>query len=518
MRTPLLPSPRKLIPLIVTLVATLGSGLIPAPLTVARAADATTTFHVFNGSDGDVPTTGLAQGSDGNFYGTTAGTGYNGDDGTVFQITPAGALTTLYRFNGTDGSQPSGLVQGRDGNFYGTTKGGGDEGAGTTGTAFQLTLAGQLTILHRFAPAEGIEPTTGLIQGADGNFYGTTINGGDYGLGIIYQLTPAGAFTTLHSFYDNDGDTPSGLVQDADGNFYGTTRVGGTAGKGIVFKITPGGAYTVLHEFSNVYVEGSDPLAGLSVSRDGDLYGTTSQLGPSQSGTIFRLTPDGTLTVLHAFTGDDGSYALAALVQGSDGNFYGTTYDGGAHDRGTIFQITPDGAFTSLYSFGGTDGDGPAAPLAQGSDGNFYGTTDYGGPGYTGLSAQGQGTVFKLTPVPSFFNGQTALDEGVYYLSFASGHPFGYYAFLADANYIYHFDLGYEYVFDADDGNSGVYLYDFASTDFFYTGPEFPFPYLYDFDLGSVVYYYPDPSNAGHYNTDGVRYFYVFSTGKIISK
>lgn len=119
---------------------------------------------------------------------------------------------------------------------------------------------------------------------------------------------------------------------------------------------------------------------------------------------------------------------------------------------------------------------------------------------------------------PLFFGGEAPLSNGVFYLQFASGNPFGYYSYLADTDYVYHFDLGYEYIFDAADGQGGVYLYDFASNTFFYTSPAFPFPYLYDFSLNSVVYYYPDPNNAGHYNTNGVRYFYVFNTGKIITK
>ena len=117
-----------------------------------------------------------------------------------------------------------------------------------------------------------------------------------------------------------------------------------------------------------------------------------------------------------------------------------------------------------------------------------------------------------------FFTGEVPLSGGVYYLAFPSGNYFGYYSYLTDPAYIYHFDLGYEYVFDAADNKSGVYLYDFASNDFFYTSPGFPFPYLYDFSLNSVLYYYPDPNNAGHYNTNSIRYFYDFNTGAIISK
>ncbi len=127
-------------------------------------------------------------------------------------------------------------------------------------------------------------------------------------------------------------------------------------------------------------------------------------------------------------------------------------------------------------------------------------------------------TSITVQPSPEFFVGETALSDGVYYLAFSTGHYFGYFSYLSDPHYIYHFDLGYEYTFDANDGKSGVYLYDFKSKGFFYTSPTFPFPYLYDFTLKTVLYYYPDPNNAGHYNTDGVRYFYDFATDKIISK
>ena len=131
-------------------------------------------------------------------------------------------------------------------------------------------------------------------------------------------------------------------------------------------------------------------------------------------------------------------------------------------------------------------------------------------------AAEGMYFIHQLHP--SFFTGEESLGEGVYYLTFPNGNYLGYYSYLTDSSYLYHFDLGYEYVFDADDGNSGIYLFDFTSGDFFYTSPSFAFPYLYDFGLESVVYYYPDPNNAGHYNTDGIRYFYVFNTGQIISR
>ena len=131
-------------------------------------------------------------------------------------------------------------------------------------------------------------------------------------------------------------------------------------------------------------------------------------------------------------------------------------------------------------------------------------------------AAAGMSFIHQLHP--SFFTGEESLGAGVYYLTFPNGNYLGYYSYLTDSSYLYHFDLGYEYVSDAGDGNRGIYLYDFTSGDFFYTSPGFAFPYLYDFGLESVVYYYPDPNNAGHYNTDGVRYFFVFNTGQIISK
>ena len=133
-------------------------------------------------------------------------------------------------------------------------------------------------------------------------------------------------------------------------------------------------------------------------------------------------------------------------------------------------------------------------------------------------AAAAQGMYFIHQLHPSFFAGETLLGNGVYYLTFPDGNYLGYYSYMTDSAYIYHFDLGYEYVFDAADGNSGVYLYDFTSGDFFYTSPSYPFPYLYDFGLKSVVYYYPDPASPGHYNTDGVRYFYVCNTGQVITK
>ena len=142
-----------------------------------------------------------------------------------------------------------------------------------------------------------------------------------------------------------------------------------------------------------------------------------------------------------------------------------------------------------------------------------------GGGSSAGFAATNTNQIFTVTSAPlhpAFFSGEVSVGIGVYYLQFPNGTAFGYYSYLTDPHWIYHFDMGYEYWFDANDGHSGIYFYDSASTHFFYTSPSFPFPYLYDFTLNTVLYYYPDPNNPGHYTTNP-RYFYNFATGQIIT-
>jgi uncharacterized repeat protein (TIGR03803 family) len=310
--------------------------------TTFLSAQSLTTLYSFAGSDdGGYPVAGLVQGSDGNFYGpTSAGGGHN--LGTVFKITPSGTLTTLYSFAGSDGEFPfAGLVQGSDGNFYGTTEQG---GANDQGTVFKITPSGTLTTLYSFAGSGGAFPYGGLVQGSDGNFYGTTSGGGANNEGTVFKITPSGTLTTLYSFAgSDDGGYPvAGLVQGSDGNFYGTTVVGGANSDGTVFKITPSGALTTLYTFAGS--DGAYPYGGLVQGSDGNFYGMNQYGGAGQScfsgcGTVFKITPSGTLTTLYSFRGSDGANPLAGLVQGSDGNFYGTTYGGGAHDAGTVFRL-----------------------------------------------------------------------------------------------------------------------------------------------------------------------------------
>jgi uncharacterized repeat protein (TIGR03803 family) len=344
------------------------------------------------GLDGQYPESALIAGSDGNFYGTTK---YGGPsiDGTVFEITPNGVESVLSSFaGGSDGSTVvGGVIQGSDGNFYGTTYVG---GANNLGTVFKVTPAGVETVLWSFGSGtDGQLPVSGLVQGSDGNFYGTTGAGGSTQYGTVFKVTPTGAETVLWNFGTGmDGYSPqSGLIQGSDGNFYGTTSLGGSNGYGTVYKITPTGVETVLWNFD--FVTGSEPKGGLIQGIDGNFYGTTT--AGMGGGTVFKITPAGVVTILWNFSGNaDGSGPYAGLVQGRDGNFYGTTVAGGTIlNSGTIFRVTPDGVETVLwdFGFGGNGGFSTVSGLIQGTDGNLYGTTD-------GRGTANAGTVFKLIP------------------------------------------------------------------------------------------------------------------------
>jgi probable HAF family extracellular repeat protein/uncharacterized repeat protein (TIGR03803 family) len=368
------------------------SGLYTINSSPAASLNVVHDFAAFN-NGGAHPYAGLIQSNDGVFRGTTGGGG-SGYYGTVFQMTPAGAFTTLFSFDVTNGTGSSaGLIQGSDGNFYGTT---GSGGSSYVGTVFQMTPAGALTTWVSFNGDNGANPFAGVIQGSDGNFYGTTQYGGSSNNGTVYMMTPAGVLTTLVSFNgDNGVDPVAGLVQGSDGNFYGTTRGGGSGNNGTVFMMTPAGVLTTLVSFDGD--NGASPQAALIQGSDGNFYGTTGGGGSGYYGTVFQMTPAGVLTTLASFNFADGANPLAGLVQGSDGNFYGTTAYGGTTDNGTVFQITPAGVLTTLVSFNGANGANPWAGLVQASDGSFYGTTVNGG-------VSDDGVIFQLIVPPPTLN------------------------------------------------------------------------------------------------------------------
>jgi len=357
----------------------LASSLFLAPATGQNIPIKVTTIHVFNGNDGAGPSLEtLAQGEDGNLYGTAVTGSLAKQGGTVFQMTPAGSLTTLHVFDGFDGWHPAaGLILGSDGLFYGNTR-----SRGTffpdDGTIFSIAGDGTFNLLDmlddRFA-----NPSASLIQGADGNYYGTSPGkGGSITPGSVFEVTSAGQLKLLHAFSRKaDGANPiSGLIQGTDGAFYGTTS-DGAFGCGTIFRMSPAGFVSTVHAFT--WNDGCIPLGTLLLANDGNFYGTTYSGGSHEFGTVFQMTPFGNLTTLHNFDVFDGASPYAGLVQATDGKLYGTTDSGSFGNYGLIFSITTHGDFSVLQRFDLFHGDGPEGGLVQHTNGLLYGTTTFGG-------------------------------------------------------------------------------------------------------------------------------------------
>jgi uncharacterized repeat protein (TIGR03803 family) len=397
-------------------------------------------------SDGAVPEGALIQNTDGSLDGMTS-SGGGSDGGCAFTISPQGALASLHQFGDlsvtNDGlNPPSSLIRGSNGDLYGTTPNGGLKGSGTV---FELNSSGGITILHSFGDSsvanDGLNPTAGLVQGLDGNLYGTTPMGGTAGEGTVFEVTAQG-IKILHSFGDgsvfHEGASPQvGLVQDARGNFYGTTYSGGTSNQGTVYKIDSLGNVSILYSFSQATsvsfssgtaynVSGSGgyyPNSRLLLGSDGNLYGTTAASSCGY-GAIYKISPHGQETVLHYFgdgtVSNDGKELPPGnaptatgeneLIEGSDGNIYGTTSAGGSAGEGVFFKMTTGGQITILHSFGDgsviNDGTVPVAGVTQGADGYFYGTTSAGG-------VAGLGTVFKFISNLSAITSSLAVNGAV---------------------------------------------------------------------------------------------------------
>ena len=416
-----------------------GAGAVSNEVTAAVGSGPTaprvtvTAMHGFLGSpsDGSNLST-IIQGRDGNFYGTTVtggpfssncNTNLNGC-GTAFRMTPGGALTILHNF-GSDGAPPyplypySQMVEASDGNFYGTLTEGTPVPGRLAGGAvvFRITPVGAVT---RMADLGGASYGR-LIQGTDGNIYGTTGVGGTgadvagfTGNGAVFRMTLGGSLTYLHAFTGgSDGkNSYGGLIQGRDGNFYGMTALGGANNGGTIFRISSSGAFAVLHTFDGG-AGGGRPYGPLMQGSDGNFYGTTQFGGGNLShcvsegcgaGVAFKITPSGAYTVLHAFTGSltpdltspsrtasDGYRPAGGLLQASNGNFYGTTAGGGAHGGGTTFVIMADESYSQIFTFAGNaEGSSPTHTLIEGTDGNLYGTCQYGG-------AANKGAIFRMT-------------------------------------------------------------------------------------------------------------------------
>jgi uncharacterized repeat protein (TIGR03803 family) len=324
-----------------------------------------------------------------------------------------GALTytVLFSFDGTNGAAPAaGLVQGKDGNFYGTAPNGGPS---SNGIVFAISPDGSFfTNFYNFTGGtNGAGPVGGLIIGTDGNFYGTTSGGGTSNWGTVFQLTPHGTFKQLAQLSGINGSNPVvALVQAPDGSFYGGAKYGGPypvttqsgTGYGSIFRVTTNGALTtpVLFDSTN----GANPTA-LVLAGDGNFYGATAWGGSISSfklgfGTIFRLNPDGTFTNLYIFSGgNDGGFPFASLVQGNNGIFYGSTEAGGTNSIGTLFKITSGGQFQSLLSF-------PSSSMGSYPLAAMIQASDgnlYGTTYFGGnLSTTQRGTIYQLTPAGAF--------------------------------------------------------------------------------------------------------------------
>jgi uncharacterized repeat protein (TIGR03803 family) len=386
------------------LAALIAMGLVAAQPTEAQNE---TLLHSFKGKqDGELPGAGVIRDSAGNVYGTTS---YGGDfgNGTVFKLSPRHGKTTLYNFHGKeDGSLPNAdLLRDPAGNIYSTTQLGGDltcdNGLGC-GTAFVLSATGHETAVHRFSgpTTDGSYPVAGLVGYAKGNFLGATPLGGAANVGTVFQVDDAGKETVLYSFTGGnggpDGANPNSLIRDSAGNLYGTTEEGGSQSAGTVFKLDASGNETVLYTFTYGHggTDGSNPMGVLARDAAGNLYGVTNGGGTNNLGTIFRIDPSGTETILHSFgLPGDGAYPQYGMVMDKAGNLYGNTSRGGSMVNGAVFKYDiSTGKITILHSFGGTgDGDYPVGRLTLDAAGNIYGVTQKGG-------TAGWGTVYKITP------------------------------------------------------------------------------------------------------------------------
>ncbi|MEY4570343.1 MAG: hypothetical protein RLZZ398_1782 [Verrucomicrobiota bacterium] len=366
---------------------------------------------------------GLEEAGDGNFYGVTRSGGANGY-GTIFRITSGGAMTTLKDFTGSSGLVPGagyrgGLRRASDGALYGTI----ESGAVGSGEIYKITTAGVFSVVANFqSPVTGQFPFGTLTLGPGGHLYGTTIqdslSGWDLSsgsltvFGTVFRVTTAGVITTLTNFNDTSdapkGFNPNGgLVRAADGNFYGVTYAGGAKRRGTVFRMTPTGTITTLVEFTDTVGPklGAYPRSGLIIGGNGRLFGTTDSGGIGIAGgvgTLFSLALDGSGFTTHVNFG----YATAggrypnSLMLASDGNIYGTTFRGGTGGYGTFFKWSAAGAFTQMFSFAGTaglyKGNNPSGSLAEAPDGLIYGTTRLGG------SSANQGSIYTTSTAGAF--------------------------------------------------------------------------------------------------------------------
>lgn len=367
---------------------------------------------------------GLAPGPDGNFYGTSRYGGTH-DLGSVFRVTPAGVYQVIHSFTGlTDGFNPrADLVLGPDGQLYGTCQYGAPGGAGSV---FKISTSGNFTTLHSFIKgSDGAEPIGGLAE-AGGVLLGTASCGGANGFGTVFQVTTGGVFRVLHGFTGSDGNSPAAaLTVVTDGLLMGTTRYGGAGDVGTVFSMSTSGVFASLFSFSGT--NGAYPATSLVLGRDNILYGTTAYGGTGGFGSVYSITTNGTLNPIHNLAVEhSGANPIGGLVLGADGNLYGSAYHGGAHGFGSLFQLSPFGGFYSLHDFtGNEDGLNPFTTLLSTDANCLLGATFSGG-------SAGGGILYELVLLhfdnARLLPGLLATYEG------AGGEPNGFYTILSATN------------------------------------------------------------------------------------
>jgi uncharacterized repeat protein (TIGR03803 family) len=338
------------------------------------------------------------QGRDGALYGTVSGAGTTmTTDGSIFRMGLSGKITLLHSFAGTDGEFPlTGLTLGADGDYYGATTEG---GSSDNGMLFKLTPSGTYSILYEFTGgSDGASPLAPAILASDGDFYGTT-DADNANSGAIYKYSPStGAFAAIFDFSEDQSQGVQiwdPLVEGVDGNLYGTAQDGGANGCGTIFELNRSGGLLQLYSF-RCGPGGSSPAGPLIQASDGSFYGTTALGGVANfhchkgCGTVFRMR-GGVVSILYNFAGPpyDGAFPEAGLVEGTDGNLYGAAFEGGIDNRGALFQISKSGQYKLLYKFSDEVGNEPAASLLQHTNGKFYGTTQFGG-------ANAEGALYSL--------------------------------------------------------------------------------------------------------------------------
>ncbi len=327
-------------------------------------------------------------GADGNLYGVTFSGGIL-NQGVFYQTSPTGGYQILHVFSqyAQEGQNPTGVIQGPDGNFYGTCATGGQYGAGTV---WMMDGSGNLTVLYSFSGSDGSSPNGRLLVGADGSLYGTTVSGGAAGFGTVFTLTMNGSgFTDLHDFdpaIGNDGASPyAGLVQDASGTLYGAASSRGANGCGAFFKLnTDGTGYALLHSLTSA--EGSNPY-GSPILVGSALYAVCKS-GANGYGSLVSVdTASGTAGVVRAFNYvTDGGYPQGDLSLGPDGSFYGTNSDGGhSSGVGTAWKLDTSRGFTILQTFNASTGAHPYGGVVVDGSGTIYGATAQGGPTDDGM-------------------------------------------------------------------------------------------------------------------------------------